>query len=144
VTVREPFRIQIKVRQYELDSLGHLNHAVYHSYGEVARIEALERAGGGKDGLRAENISPVLLESHIVYRRELRGGDVVDVTSEVEFGSGKVFYIKHEIYKRDGTLSAEIKCTLGLMDLEGRKLVDDPRGRLERAGFDLKMLTTSG
>jgi acyl-CoA thioester hydrolase len=143
VAEREPFRIQIKVRQYELDTLGHVNHAVYHSYGEVARLEALEKAAGDPDGFRAENISPVMLESHIVYRRELRAGDVVTVTSETEFGSGKVFHIKHRISKLDGTLAAEITGTLGLMDLERRKLVDDPRGRFERAGFDLKVLTTS-
>lgn len=140
---REPFRIQIKVRHYELDTLGHLNHAVYHSYGEVARIEALDQASGGRENLRSENLSPVLLESHIVYRRELRAGDVVEVTAEVEFGDGKVFYTKHQISKLDGTLAAEITCTLGLMDLERRKLVDDPRGRFEGAGFDLKVLTTS-
>lgn len=140
---RASFRIQIKVRHYELDTLGHLNHAVYHSYGEVARMEALEKASGGRDGLRSENLSPVLLESHVTYRRELRGGDVVEVTAEIEFGSGKAFRTKHEIVKLDGTVAAEITCTLGLMDLERRKLVDDPRGRFERAGFDLKLLTTS-
>ncbi|GLY71023.1 acyl-CoA thioesterase [Amycolatopsis taiwanensis] len=140
---REPFRIQVKVRHYELDTLGHLNHAVYHSYGEVARIEAMEQASGGRDNLRTENLSGVLLESHIVYRQEIRGGDVVEVTAEFEFGDGKVFHATHQICKLDGTLAAEITCTLGLMDLERRKLVDDPRGRLERAGFDLKVLTTS-
>lgn len=144
VTEREPFRIKIKVRQYELDSLGHVNHAVYHSYGEVARVEALERAAGGRDGLRTENLSPVLLESRIVYRRELRAGDTVEVTCETRFGNGKIFHITNGIYKLDGTLAAEITCTLGLMDLERRKLVDNPRGRFEQAGLDLGLLTTSG
>jgi acyl-CoA thioester hydrolase len=143
VTEREPFRIQIKVRHYELDSLGHVNHAVYHSYGEVARLEAMEKATGGRGGLRAQNLSPVLLESHIVYRRELRGGDVVEVTCDAKFGSGKTFHMTNSIYKLDGTLSAEITCTLGLMDLQRRKLVEDPRGRFEQAGVDLKVLTTS-
>lgn len=114
---------------------------MYLSYGEVARIEAIEKASGGHDGLRAENLSAVLLESHVVYRRELRGGDVVEVTTEIEFGTGKVFHTKQEIIKLDGTVAAEITCTLGLMDLEKRKLVDDPRGRFERAGFDLGYLT---
>ncbi|HKS48910.1 MAG TPA: acyl-CoA thioesterase [Amycolatopsis sp.] len=143
MTEREPFRTQIKVRHYELDSLGHVNHAVYHSYAEVARLEAMEKAAGDRDGLRAENLAVVLLESHIVYRRELRAGDVVEVTCEIEFGDGKIFHVTNEIFKLDGTLSAEIRCTLGLMDLERRKLLDDPRGRFERAGIDLKILTTS-
>ena len=143
MTEREPFRIQIKVRSYELDSLGHVNHAVYHSYGEVARLEAFEKADGGRNGLSTENLAPVLLESRIVYRSELRAGDVVEVTSDIEFGAGKTFRISNAIVKLDGTLSAEITCVLGLMDLERRKLVEDPRGHFERAGLDLKVLSTS-
>lgn len=143
MTEREPFRIQIKVRLYELDPLGHLNHAVYHSYAEVARLEALEKAEGGGGGLRGQNISSVLLESHINYRRELRAGDVVEVTCDAKFGSGKTFQIAQKILKLDGTLSAELTCTLGLMDLERRKLVDDPRGRFEAAGFDLSVLSSA-
>jgi acyl-CoA thioester hydrolase len=143
VTEREPFRTRIKVRHYELDTLGHLNHAVYHSYGEVARIELFELAGAHNGGLKDENLSSVLLESHIVFRRELRGGDVVDVTCDAKFGSGKTFRMEQLIRKLDGTVAAEITSTLGLMDLERRKLVDDPRGRLGRAGIDLKVMSTS-
>ncbi|WP_435159462.1 acyl-CoA thioesterase [Amycolatopsis sacchari] len=140
---REPFRMQIKVRLYELDALGHLNHAVYHSYAEVARVEALERAAGGSTVLHDEHVSPVLLASSISYRREIRLGETVDVTCDAKFGTGKTFQMEQHIYKADGTLSAELAVTLGLMDLERRKLVDDPRGRFERAGYDLKLLSTS-
>ncbi|TNC21395.1 acyl-CoA thioesterase [Amycolatopsis alkalitolerans] len=140
---REPFRIQIKVRMYELDMLGHLNHAVYHSYGEVARIEMLERAGGGSTSFGEQNISPVLLSSTINYRSEIRMGETVDVTCDTRFGSGKSFQMELFIYKADGTVSADITCTVGLMDLDRRKLVDDPRSRFEQAGYDLKVLSTA-
>lgn len=129
------------MRQYELDALGHVNQAVYHSYAEVSRLEAFEAAGNTKVG--EDNTAPVLLESHIVYRSELRGGDVVDVTCDTTFGEGKVFWMTSRILKLDGTLSAEVKCTLGVMDLERRKLVADPRGLFERAGLDLKVLSTA-
>ncbi|WP_410615583.1 acyl-CoA thioesterase [Amycolatopsis sp. lyj-109] len=140
MTDREPFRTRIKVRHYELDTLGHLNHAVYHSYGEVARLELLERSGALR-GLG--NLAAVLLETHVVFRRELRAGDEVDVTCEAKFGSGKTFKMDSNLIKPDGTPAAEITCTLGLMDLEIRKLVADPRGRFEAAGADLKLLSTS-
>jgi acyl-CoA thioester hydrolase len=140
VTEREPFRTRIKVRHYELDTLGHLNHAVYHSYGEVSRLELMEKAGALHS---LEGFAAVLLESHIVFRRELRAGDEVDVTCDVKFGSGKTFSMDSNIFKVDGTLAAEISCTLGLMDLERRKLVADPRGRFEAVGADLRLLSTS-
>jgi acyl-CoA thioester hydrolase len=142
VTDREVFRTRVKVRHYELDSLGHLNHAVYHSYGEISRLELMEFAGG-IENMRRENLAAVLLESHISFRRELRAGDVVDVTCDAKFGSGKTFQMNSNIYKVDGTLSAEITCTLGLMDLEKRKLVEDPRGRLALAGVDPAVLSTA-
>ncbi|GHG37471.1 MULTISPECIES: acyl-CoA thioesterase [Amycolatopsis] len=140
MTDREPFRIRIKVRHYELDTLGHLNHAVYHSYGEVSRLELLEASGALK-GL--QGVAAVLLETHVVFRRELRAGDEVEVTCEAKFGTGKTFKMDSNIIKLDGTLAAEITCTLGLMDLEARKLVADPRGRFEAAGADLKLMSTS-
>lgn len=141
VSEREPFEVEITVRHYELDTLGHLNHAVYHSYAEVARLGLLDRASEHAAGLRRENIAPVLLASHINFRREVRGNDVVRVSCVTEFGSGKSFRMDSTITKSDGTVAAEITCTLGLMDLEQRKLVDDPHGRFERAGVDTRVLT---
>jgi acyl-CoA thioester hydrolase len=143
VTDRELFRTRVKVRHYELDTLGHLNHAVYHSYGEVARLELMELAGGLAGGMDEAKLASVLLESHISFRRELRAGDIVEVTCDTKFGSGKTFRMDSTIYKLDGTVAAEITCTLGLMDLERRKLVADPRGRFELAGVDLKVLSTA-
>lgn len=134
---RKPFHVQIKVRHYELDTLGHLNHAVYHSYAEVARLELTERAGAFGGAASGPRLAPVLLESRISFRRELRAGDVVDVTCAAKFGNGKTFHMDSNIYKADGTLAAEITCVLGLMDLEVRKLVAEPRDRLIDQGADM-------
>jgi len=38
----EPALLRLKVRHYEVDSYGHVNHADYVHYLETARIEALE------------------------------------------------------------------------------------------------------
>ncbi|WP_019819046.1 acyl-CoA thioesterase [Saccharomonospora saliphila] len=141
MTEQEPFRVRVKVRHYELDSLGHVNHAVYHQYAEIARLELFEKAGGAHDRMRESGLAPVLLESHITYRRELRSGDEVDVTCRGKFGGGKVFWMDSEIRKVDGTLSAEVSCTLGVLDLDRRKLVADPRGQFERHGLDTVMFT---
>lgn len=137
----EPFRTEIKVRHYELDTLGHLNHAVYHSYAEIARLELMERASGPDADLRGQRIAPVLLESQISFRREIRSDEVVTVSCVTEFGSGKTFRMDSVITKPDGTAAAEITCTLGLMHLERRRLVDDPRERFREAGIDVGLLS---
>ena len=39
------FTTEIAVRSYELDSFGHVNHAIYLNYFEQARFDALESGG---------------------------------------------------------------------------------------------------
>lgn len=128
------FSVRLKVRHYELDTLGHLNHAVYHQYAEVARLEWFESVGlppGGGDAAA----SPVMLETRVRFRRELRAGDEVDVSCEVSFTEGKTFRMDSQIRKLDGTVAAEIEGVFGVMDLSARKLVASPRDALQAVGL---------
>ena len=49
-----PHRHPVKVRFYELDPYGHLNHSVYVQLFEIGRIELLDEAGLGLHDLEAE------------------------------------------------------------------------------------------
>lgn len=126
--------IEIAVRSYELDALGHVNQAVYHQYAEIARIAAVTASGLTFDDFMRYGIAAVMLESHITFRRELRAGDIVTVNCHTKFGDGKTFRMDQQIVKADGTLSAELTSTLGLMDLSARRLVPDPRAKLQSLG----------
>ena len=132
--------ISIPVRTYELDTLGHVNQAVYHQYAEVARVEAFKAAGCGWETMVHSGSAPVLLSSTCHYRRELRLGETVEVTASIKFGTGKTFTMESLVLKADGTTSAEITCVIGVMDLTARKLLADPRAALEAAGMDLSVL----
>jgi len=73
----------IEVRSYELDSFGHVNHAVYLNYFEHARFETL-RAGGFSPATldqRGEGVHVVRVE--VDYRRELRLGESLQVATGV-------------------------------------------------------------
>jgi acyl-CoA thioester hydrolase len=134
------FSTRIEVRGYELDALGHVNHAVYHQYAEVARTKAFGAAGCDWDSLVDRRTAPVLLSTTVHFRRELRANDVVDVTCTAKFGTGKTFTLEQMITKADGTLAAEVHCVIGVMDLDARKLFPDPRAVLEAAGLDVALL----
>ena len=134
------FRIPIVVRSYELDALGHVNHAVYHQYAEVARMSGFTAAGCDWDGLMDDRIAAALLSTTVNFRGELRAGERIEVTCQVKFGTGKSFNIDSMIIKEDGTVAAEVYCIVGLMDLDTRKLVPDPRGVFESRGFDAAKL----
>ena len=130
----------MKVRSYEVDRLGHVNHAVYHQYAELARVGGFEAAGLQWSKMVEAGIGPVLLSSTVHFRRELRAGDEFDVTCELRFRGGKTFRLDTLITKLDGTVSAEITCLLGVMDLERRKLHPDAREALESAGLNATVL----
>jgi acyl-CoA thioester hydrolase len=135
------YQIRITVRSYELDSLGHVNHAVYHQYAEVARMSGFREAGCDWEELLTKGIGPVLLTTTATFHSELRGGAEIDVSLEVKFGTGKTFNVDSTITKADGTVAAEITCIIGLMNLKERKLFPDPRALLAELGCDLPLLT---
>ncbi|MFF8288685.1 acyl-CoA thioesterase [Streptomyces sp. NPDC016309] len=125
----EPFSVAVVVRGYETDTQGHLNQAVYLQYAEHARWSLLQAGGIRQTDLLAKGVGPVALEVTVRYLRELRAGDEVEVTCAFVWGEGKTFRIEQTIRRTDGTVAAEITGVGGLLDLERRKLVADPRER---------------
>lgn len=136
----DPFRVRIGVRSYELDVNGHVNHARYHQYGEVARSEHLRAAGCSLVALTEHGLGLVMLETRVRFRRELREGDQLDVDSRFVFGAGKTFGNAHTLRRVDGVLVAEIDCVLGVLDAGTRRLVPDPRARLAAVATDVDLL----
>lgn len=123
----EPFSVNISVRGYETDSQGHLNQAVYLQYAEHARWSVLRAAGIEQADLLAKGVGPVALENTIRYLSELRAGDEVEVTCTFLWGERKTFRIEQVIRKADGTKAAELHSVGGLLDLDARQMVADPR-----------------
>jgi len=127
------FSVRVSVRGYELDTQGHLNSAVYHQYGDHARWELLRAAGIEVKDLLGSGIGPITLENTIRYHRELRGGDEVDVTCAFEWGEGRTFGVRQEFRRTNGELEGELVAELtgvgGLLDLQARRLLPDPRAR---------------
>ncbi|WP_354643085.1 acyl-CoA thioesterase [Kitasatospora camelliae] len=121
------FAVPVTVRGYETDSQGHLNQAVYLQYAEHARWAYMQEAGVRQADLIANGIGPVVLETTVRYRRELRAGDEVQVSCRFIWRDGRTFGIDQAITRADGVLAAEITCVAGFLDLTERRLVPDPR-----------------
>ncbi|NMO89129.1 thioesterase family protein [Actinomycetospora sp. TBRC 11914] len=127
--------VTVVVRGYETDANGHLNHAVYHQYGEHGRTETLRAAGVGIAPLAAAGLGPVILETTVRFLAELRVGEEVEVVTEVRFGAGKSFRMNAEI-RRGDTVAATLTGVMGMLDHATRRLVADPRGRLREHSAD--------
>ncbi|MGW2384963.1 acyl-CoA thioesterase [Streptomyces sp. NPDC001658] len=132
----EPFSVPVTVRGYETDVQGHLNQSVYINYAEHARWSLLQAAGISQSGLIGSGVGPVALETTIRYRRELLAGDEVEVTCAFVWGEGKTFTIEQTISRTDGTVAAEITAVGGLLDLQERRLVADPRAYFKELASD--------
>lgn len=126
----EPYQVRVTVRGYEVDRQGHLNQAVYLQYAEHARWELLSAAGIDQDKLIASGVGPVVLETTISYRRELRAGDEVDVSCAFEWTGGKTFRLLQHLVRSDGVLAAEVTAIGGLLDLTARRLAPEPAKHL--------------
>ena len=60
---------RFQVRWADMDALGHVNNAVYFTYAEQARIEALERLMGD---WHEAGTGPVLVHASMTYRRPIK------------------------------------------------------------------------
>ncbi len=125
----------VVVRGYETDANGHVNHAVYHQYGEHGRTEALRAAGVEVAPLAAAGLGPVILETTVRFLAELRQGDEAAVVTQIVFGAGKSFRMDAEI-RRGDTVCATLTGTMGVLDHATRRLVADPRSRLREHSTD--------
>ncbi|MHC1558655.1 acyl-CoA thioesterase [Actinomycetospora sp. C-140] len=123
------FSTTVTVRGYECDANGHVNHAVYHQYGEHGRTEILRALGVDIADLTAAGIGPIILETTVRFLAELRAGDEVEITLDLRFGEGKTFRMDTEL-RRGDVVAATITGVMGLLDHTTRRLVADPRGRL--------------
>ncbi|MBV8932567.1 MAG: acyl-CoA thioesterase [Kutzneria sp.] len=120
------FQTTIAVRGYELDSLGHVNGAVYLQYAEHARWTCLRAAGVTAGVLQAARLAPVRLEETVRYHRELGAGDEVDVSCAFTWGEGKTFRLHQDFLLPDAALAAEVDSVGGLLDVDTRRLVAEP------------------
>lgn len=73
----------VPVRSYELDSFGHVNHAVYLNYFEHARFETLRSGGFSPGTLARRNEGVHVVRVEVDYRRELRLGETVAIDTGV-------------------------------------------------------------
>jgi YbgC/YbaW family acyl-CoA thioester hydrolase len=81
--VGEPARFRLKVRHYEVDGYGHVNHASYVHYLETARVDALEALGLSLDAMRRQGYLIVAAELAVRYHAAARAGETLEVVTRI-------------------------------------------------------------
>lgn len=118
------YETRFRVRSYELDALGHVNHAVYPNYFEQARVEALEEAGYPWQDMIARGWLFNVARLEVDYRREARLGDTLRITTTLE-EMGRTSMTLRQRALRDGEpgdVVAEARVVGVLVGREGRPI----------------------
>ena len=114
------FTLEIAVRDYELDSEGIVNNAVYLHYLEHTRHAFVKREGIPFGSLTSDGLIPVVRRMEIDYQTPLRTGDVMLSRLWIE-RKGPRFIFHQDIFKKDGgaaVVSAVV--TIVCMEKDGR------------------------
>lgn len=115
----------LTIVEHHLDFLGHVNNATYLQIFEEARWDLLRQMGFSKKELATYQISPIVLEVHVRFRRELLLGKHIKIRTEFKNIDKRI----HEIYQtiHDGSENfCDAKFIVGIFDLRERKLISPP------------------
>ncbi|MBI1735719.1 MAG: acyl-CoA thioesterase [Candidatus Rokubacteria bacterium] len=117
----KPHRLRLKVRHYEVDVYGHVNHAHYVHYLETGRIEALEAIGLSIDEMKRQGYLIFAADLAVKFHSPARLGDELDVLTSIRESRGARTIWKQEIREAAGqrlVVTAEV--TGALMSESGR------------------------
>ena len=108
--MKNPFFIEMSVRDYECDLQGIVNNAVYQHYLEHARHEFLHAVGLDFARLHADGLDAVVTRIEMRYRRPLGPGDRFRVSVEPRREGRLRICFFQRIERADGTpvLDAEV------------------------------------
>ncbi|MEJ2182088.1 MAG: YbgC/FadM family acyl-CoA thioesterase [Nitrospirota bacterium] len=117
---REPAHsIRVKIYYEDTDAGGVVYYANYLRYMERARMDFFEERGVDVLGAHGEGLSYVVTRVDIRYRRPVRLGEVLQVSTEVAELGRATMTLRH-LVRRDDTLCAEATVTLACADGRGR------------------------
>lgn len=116
-----PARFRLKVRHYEVDGYGHVNHAAYVHYLETARIEALEAVGLPLPEMRRQGYLIVAVELSVKYHAPARAGDTLEVVTHIrELRGARSLWVQEIRDVEGGRLVVTAEVTGAFMTEDGR------------------------
>jgi acyl-CoA thioester hydrolase len=121
--------LPVAIRWADLDPNFHVRHSVYYDFGASARMEFLLHCGLTPSVMAQIHVGPILFREEAVFRRELRYGDALTISTSVTKARRDFsrFSFRHSIRREDGTVCAEINVDGAWIDTQVRKLGVPPQ-----------------
>ncbi len=134
--MKPSFEYSVQIKEFHLDTFGHVNNAIYMALYEEARWDFITNHGYGLEKIQLEQKGPVILESTIRFRRELINREIIKIISEpVDPEKSKIMTINQKMLKADNSVASDAIFTVGFMDLKERKLIIAPEDWRKACGF---------
>lgn len=115
---------EVIIKEQHIDTLGHMNNAVYLELYEEARWEYITARGYGLKEIQEYRKGPVVLDAHIQFLKEIRLREKIKITFEPDEAQRKIIKIHQKMIKENGDIASTLTITVGFFDLDKRKLVD--------------------
>lgn len=133
------FTYELEVLGTHLDVFGHVNNSVYLQLYEMARWDFIEKNGFGLDVIRDLKQGPVILDLNLTFRAELKNRDLIKIESwPCGMKNKYVMKLGQRMIKKDGTEASTLDLSVGLFDLERRKLIPPTERWLNAIGESVK------
>ena len=117
----ELHRLRLKVRLYETDIYGHVNHAHYVHYFESGRIEALASIGLSIEEMKRQGYLIFAAEISVIYHAPAYLGNELEVVTGVrEMRGARSIWVQEVRNATTGQLLASGLVTGALMSDTGR------------------------
>ena len=118
-----PHFYELLIHERHLDTFGHVNNATYLDLLEEARWDLITKNGFGLDEIQRRRVGPTILEINLRFAREIRNRQRITVKSWLESYSGKIGKFSQQMLNERGEVCCEALFTMGLFDVEARKLI---------------------
>lgn len=112
-------RVDVKVRFYELDPYGHLNHSAYIQFFETGRVELLEQVGLDLESFARRGYRFVVNRIETTFERPVHANETVTVETEV-VELRRASSVWRQRLVRDGEVVARQELRAAITNNEGR------------------------
>ena len=129
----EQVRFRLKVRHYEVDGYGHVNHATYAHYLEVARLEALEQLGIPLEEIRRQGYLILASELAIRFHEPAHPGETLEILTAIrELGGVRSVWAQEarEVTSQRVVVTAEVTGVFTTEDGRPVRIPDAVREKL--------------
>ncbi len=132
------YEYEKQILEQHLDTFGHVNNAMYLSIYEEARWDFITKNNLGLKEILETKVGPVLLDLNLTFKAELKNRDKIKIVSQArpELRNKFVMVLDQKMLKEDGKIASTLTLSVGLMDLNARKLITPTIPWLKALGLE--------